>query len=216
MKKKLSLAALFLALFLLLILVVSTVDVAAIGPEGTKVGLSQINGAVRDAVGLNMTLYKVTKYMGYAAILLAVCILGLGAWQCVKRGSIKKVDRSIWLLAAVYALFLALYLFFEKVIVNYRPVIIPGDTAPEASFPSTHTMLFCMILGSAAMAAGVYMKDPKKRTLAQVVCVVWAVVGVLFRLGSGVHWLSDIVGGLLISAAVLLAFSALLDRKKTK
>ena len=35
MKKKLSLSALFFALFIALIAVVSTVDVAAIGPEGT-------------------------------------------------------------------------------------------------------------------------------------------------------------------------------------
>ncbi|MBR3106734.1 MAG: phosphatase PAP2 family protein [Clostridia bacterium] len=212
MKKRLSLSALFLALFIALIAVVSTVDVAAIGPEGTKVGLSHLNQAVHEALGENMGfLYNFTKYLGYAAILLALGFAAYGAVQLIQRRSLKKVDKALWALAGLYAAVALLYVLFEKVIVNYRPMIMPGDTAPEASFPSTHTMLFFTILGSVAMVAGRYVKNQNLALLIRVACVVLIILGVAFRLGSGVHWLTDICGGILISSALLLAFSAVLD-----
>ena len=215
MKKKLSLAALFLALFVALIAVVRTVDVAAIGPQETKVGLSHLNQAVHEALGENLMLYKITEYIGYAAILAALCFAALGLWQLIRGRSLAKVDRAIIMLGVLYVALGALYVLFEKFIVNYRPVIMPDETAPEASFPSSHTMLFTVILGSTAMVAGRFIKDAKIALLVRVACVVVIIVGVLFRLGSGVHWLTDIIGGVLISVALLLAFSAALDKCKT-
>ena len=188
MKKKLSLSVLFFALFLALIAVVSTVDVAAIGPEGTKIGLSHLNQAVHEALGENMGfLYSFSK-------------------------SLLRVDKALLGLAVLYGTVGVLYVLFEKIIVNYRPMIMPGETAPEASFPSTHTMLFFTILGSAAMVSGRYLKDERKALLVKIACVVLLILGVAFRLGSGVHWLTDICGGVLISSALLLAFSAYLEK----
>ena len=209
MKKKLSLSVLFFALFLALIAVVTTVDVAAIGPEGTKIGLSHLNQAVHEALGENMGfLYSFTKYLGYLAILLAVCVLGVCAVQLIYRKSLQKVDKALLGLAVLYVAVGVLYVLFEKVIINYRPMIMPG----EASFPSTHTMLFCTVLGSAAMVSGRYLNDERKALLVKVACGVLLILGVAFRLGSGVHWLTDICGGVLISSALLLAFSAYLEK----
>ena len=212
MKKKLSLSVLFFALFLALIAVVSKVDVEAIGPEGTKVGLSHLNQTVHEALGVNFSLYQITEYIGYAVILLALGFAGLGAWQMLRRRSLAKVDRAILALGVLYAAVAVLYVLFEKLIVNYRPVIMPDETGPEASFPSTHTMLFTVILGSTALVIGRYVKQFKLALLIRVACVVLIILGVAFRLGSGVHWLTDICGGALISVALLLAFSAALDK----
>ena len=137
MKKKLSLSVLFFALFIALIAVVSTVDVAAIGPEGTKIGLSHLNQSVHEALGENMGfLYNFTKYLGYLAILLAVCVLGVCAVQLIYRKSLQKVDKAILGLAVLYVAVGVLYVLFEKVVINYRPMIMPGETAPEASLES--------------------------------------------------------------------------------
>ena len=216
MKKKMSLSVLCFALFIVLIAVVRIVDVAAIGPEGTKVGLSSLNQAVHNALGVNMGLYKITQYLGYATLLLAAGVGVFGLIQLIQRRSLKKVDNAIWLLAGLYAATAVLYVLFEKVIVNYRPMIMPDETVPEASFPSTHTMMFFVILGSAAMMAGRYVKNPKTALLIRVVCAVLVILGTAFRLGSGVHWLSDICGGVLISSALLLAFSAMLEKCDSK
>ena len=217
MKKKLSLSLLFFALFLVLILLVSAVDVAAIGPQETKVGLSHLNQAVHEALGENMGfLYSFTKYLGYLSILAAAAVIAAAGLQVLQRRSLKKVDKVLLGLVALYAVVALLYVFFEKVIINYRPMIMPGETEPEASFPSSHTLLFTTILGSIALVSGRYVKKPEMALLVKVVCGVLIILGVLFRLGAGVHWVTDICGGVLISTALLLAYSAYLEKIESK
>ena len=53
--------AVILAVTVLFSILVCFVDVAAIGPAGTKVGFSHINGFFRDMIPLNMVLYRVTN-----------------------------------------------------------------------------------------------------------------------------------------------------------
>ena len=106
---------------------------------------------------------------------------------------------------------LALYAFFEKVVVNYRPVILEG-TLPEASFPSSHTMLACVVFGSAAMILPLYVKNSKLRRVLEGLCCFIMGFTVGGRLLSGVHWLTDIVGGVLISLALLALFSAAAEK----
>jgi len=201
------------ALFLVLILLVRKVDVAAIGPEGTQIGLSGINRAVHEGIGVNFSLYSISQWIGYAALAAAACLAAAGLCQLIRRKSLMKVDRDILALGALYAVTAALYVFFEKFIVNYRPVIMPGETYPEASFPSSHTMLFCVILGSAGILAVRHMKNNAGKAAAAL-CWGLAIVGVALRTASGVHWCTDIVAGLLISAALLGWYSAALMPKK--
>ena len=198
-------------LALLLILLVRCVDVAAIGPEGTSVGLSRLNQAAHDLTCVNMAWYNITDVLGFAAIFLVLVFAAAGFAQLVRRRSLAKVDREILALGGLYVVVFALYLFFEKFIVNYRPVIMPGDAHVEASFPSSHTMLASVILGSAMMVLPRYFKGNALRVL-RAVCVVMIVVTVVGRLISGVHWFTDILGALLISGALLGLFSGLKER----
>ena len=62
LKNKLALFAFSLVLFLLLIIAVRTIDVAAIGPENTSIGLSHVNQSVRDSLGESDTWYRISKY----------------------------------------------------------------------------------------------------------------------------------------------------------
>ncbi|MBR0082319.1 MAG: phosphatase PAP2 family protein [Clostridia bacterium] len=208
MKKwgKISIAAALGVLFLALIAIVKWVDVAAIGPEGTSVGLSHLNGAVASALGFQETWYKITKLTGYVAFAVIAAFAVLGGWQLISRKSLAKVDRKLLFLAGLYVVTAVLYVVFEKVVINYRPVIVPGDAGPEASFPSTHTMLAVVVFGSALLLLPDYLAD--RRLLLGARCVVCALllVTVIGRLLSGVHWLTDILGGILLGAFLLAAF----------
>ena len=211
MKKKCITAAICFGLFLLLILLVKAVDVAAVGPEGTKIGLSKVNVAVHNLFGEHLGWYKVTNVLGYLAILVGLCFAAIGALQLVYRRSILKVDKEILLLGCLYVVTVILYVFFEKVVVNYRPILMPGGEGPEASFPSSHTVLSCVILGSGLTLLKKYAK--KSKTLQLVLTVVFAVMLALIvagRLLSGVHWFTDILGGILLSVALLNGYEALL------
>jgi undecaprenyl-diphosphatase len=199
-------------LLLILVFLLLNFDVAPIGPEGTRIGLSHINKSVFDFFGVNHVWYEITEMIGYAAILAALVFVMIGCAQLVKRKSIKRVDKSILALGVLYLVVIGLYVFFEVVIVNYRPVIMPGDAQPEASFPSTHTMLVCVIMGSTAMLLDKYVKSRNIRLALKTLCAAMILMTVCGRLISGVHWLTDILGGILLSATLLYLYSGALER----
>lgn len=207
-KGKFCLAGLFALLAAVLVVLVLFVDVAPIGPEGTSVGLSHLNGAVHAKTGLNLFWYDVTEALGVASILVAGVFALVGLVQLIRRKSLRKVDREILALGVLFVVVIALYVLFEVVVVNCRPEILPGETHPEASFPSSHTMLVCATLGGAMLILRKYVKNPAVCRVLQLVCAAAIVVMVVGRLLSGVHWCTDILGGLLISGALLSAFSA--------
>ena len=127
MKKKMLMMCVFAVLFILLMVLVRVADVAAIGPEGTKIGLSGLNRAVHEATGVNMRWYEATELLGYFSIFVAILFALLGLAQWIRRRSLMKVDGEILSLGILFVLVAVLYVFFEKVIINYRPVIMPGD-----------------------------------------------------------------------------------------
>ncbi len=213
MKKKWVMPYVTGALFAFLILLVKTFDVEMVGPKGTAIGLSHINKAVHEFLGENMLWYDITDILGLVAIAVAAVFAVLGAIQLIKRKSIKKVDMKILTLGGLYAVMMLFYVLFEVVIVNYRPIIMPDSTEPEAAFPSSHTMLVCVIMCSAVMVMKDYIKNAHLRLALQIVSAVIVAVTVVGRLLSGVHWLTDVFGGVLISITLLSIFKALIEPK---
>ena len=191
----------------LLIILVRFVDVRPIGPEGTSIGLSHLNQSVFDRFGVNMLWYEITDWLGVAAVLTAFLFALTGMVQLIKRRSLLKVDRAILALGGLYIIVAGLYILFEVLIVNYRPIIMPGGTGPEASFPSSHTMLVCVIMGSAMMLIDRYIAVKTLRGLLRIICAVIIGVTVIGRSIAGVHWFTDSLGGILISAALLALFA---------
>ncbi len=216
MNKKFVRAAVSCALFILLIVLLKTVDVDAVGPAGTEVGLSHLNAGFHKLVGVHMFLYQVTNLLGFWAILCGLVFGGIGAIQLGQRRSLAKVDIKLRALGVLYIVTGLLYLLFEKVVINCRPVLMEGETVPEASFPSSHTVLAVVIFGSIAMIVQDYLDEKRLVTLLQNICLVLLIVAVLGRLFSGVHWFTDILGGLFLSFALLQAFSGALDKLKTR
>ena len=68
-------------------------------------------------------------------------------------------------------------------------------------------MLICVIMGSACMVLDKYIKDEKIRRILDICCKAVLVATVLGRLFCGVHWFTDILGGVLISIFMLSIFS---------
>lgn len=198
-------------LFLLLIVLVRTVDVAAIGADGTSIGLSYINGAVHTLFGVSTFWYDVTTILGVVALFVVPVFGLLGLYQLIQRKNLFAVDKEILALGGLYVVMAVVYVFFEKVIVNYRPILMPDAVEAEASFPSSHTMLICVIMGSAAMLLKKYIQNETLRFVLGMICNIIMAVTVIGRLICGVHWFTDILGGVLISAVLLFLYSAAVD-----
>ncbi len=207
--KKTFAAAVLCGLFLVLILLLRTVDVKAIGPNGSYIGLAALNGAFFKLTGQIDILYKLSEIIGYVALLTAVFFAFLGLLQLIKGKKLSAVDKDLYLLGAFYVVVLAFYLLFEKFVINYRPVLEDGQLA--ASFPSSHTMLGITFLGAAALEFKNRLNDAKLRRIVVLACQGLVLLIVLLRLFCGWHWLTDVIGGILIGSALLLAFSALQD-----
>lgn len=198
-------------LFVIVLLAVKFIDVDQIGPQGTSIGLSHINKAVFDKFGVNMVWYEVTDCLGIVAILVAFIFALIGFVQLIQRRSLLKVDREIFILGALYTVVIGLYVLFEFVIVNYRPIIMPDSNDIEASFPSSHTMLVITVMTSAIIAMDKYVDNRNLTILLKAICVCIILVTVVGRLICGVHWLTDILAAIFISTALLPIFSTLFD-----
>ena len=211
-RKKLRMALILLAAFLLWTAAVCTIDVRAIGPQESRVGFAALNGFVHALTGVHMVLYVMTDWLSIvpAGFVLGFAILGLAQW--IGRKSLLKVDRSILALGGFYAAVLAAYALFEIVVVNYRPVLIEGIL--EASYPSSTTMLVLCVIPTAMMQLSWRMKRSVLRRCVLGAMGAFTVVMVFFRLLSGVHWLTDIIGGAFLSAGLVLLYKGVCELKK--
>ena len=198
-------------LFALLTVAVLTLDVDSIGPQESSVGLSSLNSKMRDAIPYNAFLYELTELLGLLALASAVVFALLGVIQLIKGRSLKAVDKDIYLLAALYVVTLASYLFFETFVVNYRPVIASGGEL-EASFPSSHTLLAVTFIGSAMYQILRRIKRAAIKYSIFSLGGLFMTVTVIGRLLCGVHWFTDILGGLLLGAAILFAYIGACDK----
>ena len=195
-------SALTLTSFLYTFLV-KNIDVKAIGPNSSEVGFASLNNGFRNFIGHNMTIYKISEYVGYLLLLLVAMYGILGIRQLIKRKSLKKVDKEFYILGSLYILMLVVYIFFEKCIINYRPILI--DNVLEASYPSSHTILSLCVGISALFINKKYIKAEYVGTFNKIVIALMSVT-LLFRIVSGVHWISDIIGGIIISATLISYF----------
>ncbi len=184
-------------------ILVKIIDVAPIGPNNSEVGFSKINGFFHNLLGSNMTIYKITEILGIIPLLMAGIYAIIGLVELIKRKSLTKVDYEIYALAGLYVVVLGLYVFFEKCIINYRPILIDGVL--EASYPSSHTLMALCICGS-SIIVNKRIFHKKIFNLENKLSIFLMITIILGRFISGVHWFSDILGGIFISLALLSSF----------
>ena len=192
--------------FLLWTVLIQTADVRPVGVNGTNIGFAAINTWFHRLTGVHMGLYTVTDWLGLVPI--AVCIgfglLGLVQW--VRRKHIAKVDRDILLLGVYYILVILGYLIFEMIPINYRPILING--AMEASYPSSTTLLVLSVMPTLLFQVNRRAKHQTVRRMTTASVILFSAFMVIGRLVAGVHWLTDIVGSVLLSAGLYSLYRA--------
>lgn len=193
-----------IVLFVIWTILLCFVDVKTIGPNNSTVGFSAINKIFHDFTGVNFTLYVVTDWLGLVPFAVMFGFAVFGFLQLIKRKNILKVDYNILMLGGFYFIVFAVYLLFEIFVINYRPVLINGVL--EASYPSSTTMLVMCVMPSAVIQLNVRVKKCFFRVLIAIVFTVFTIFMVFARLFSGVHWLTDIVGGIFISFGLVTIY----------
>lgn len=207
-KKRLWAGLAFLAAFALWTGLVCCVDVQPIGPRGSAVGFAAFNGAFHQLTGVHWALYTITDCLGLIPVGIALGFAALGLTQLLQRKRLRRVDRSILALGGLYLAVLAAYLLFDHAAINARPVLVSGRL--EASYPSSTTLLALGVLPAAMLQCRARIRNAAACRAIRGALAALTIFLVLGRLLSGVHWLSDILGSVLLSAGLveLYAFAA--------
>ena len=193
-----------LALFVVWTWLVQFVDVRPVGPLGTDIGFAEVNVWFHELTGVHIRLYTATDWLGLVPVFVCLLFGAVGMVQLVKRKSLRKVDLDLILLGLYYLVVVLYYLVFEQFPVNYRPILIEGRV--EASYPSSTTLLVLSVMPTLAFQIQRRWNRRKGKTLISLMAILFAVFMVFGRLISGVHWLTDIIGAVLLSAGLFYVY----------
>ena len=195
-----------LILFALWTVLIRCVDVQAVGPKGTKVGFATWNVWFHRLTGVHMAIYTVTDWLGLVPIFICGCFGMIGLRQWIQRKKLLRVDNDILILGVYYLLVIAAYLLFEMIPINYRPILIDGCL--EASYPSSTTLLVLSVMPTLKFQTDRRCEKQVIRYTATLFSVLFSLFMVIGRLTAGVHWATDIIGSVFLSAGLFLLYCA--------
>ena len=210
-KKRLLVGFLFILLFIGFTYFIKTVDVNKVGEQNVLVGFSYVNRIFSSIFRYNEFFYKLSNIFGYSAFAICAVYGTIGLIQLITRRDVRKVDEEILLLGFLYVTILIIYIVFNFVDINMRPVLIDGVLEP--SYPSSHTFMALVVCGSAI----IINKKKYNNVIARVfnyLCLVFMILIIVTRILSGAHWFTDIVGSIILSFAFLLIYSGLITNKE--
>ena len=206
-KRYLNLGVIFLLLFLVWTWLIINVDVQPIGQNNTNIGLASFNSWFHSLTGVHMWIYVITDWLGLVPIFVCMYFGVIGFIQLVKRKSIFKVDYDLLILGVYYIIVILSYLIFEMIPINYRPILIDGRM--EVSYPSSTTLLVLSVMPTLIFQMNRRLKNIKFKQLFIILVILFSVFMIIGRLISGVHWVSDIVGSILISVGYYYMYKAI-------
>lgn len=205
-KKLLLTGSTLMAAFAIWTALIQFVDVQAVGQHETTIGFSTFNTWFHKFTGVHMKLYIITDWLGLIPIFVCIIFGGIGFVQLIKRKSLFKVDLDILFLGIYYMIVIFAYLLFELFPINYRPILIDGIL--EASYPSSTTLLVLCVMPTLIEQFNRRLKKRCIKRITRIFVSCFSAFMVLVRLISGVHWFTDIVGGILLSAGLFYLYKA--------
>lgn len=185
---------------------VGMVDVRIAGESHTPIGFATINCRFHALTGVHMGLYTATDWLGLLPVFGCLLMGVVGLMQLIRRRKLGNVDMDILLLGMYYVLVIGTYLFFEYIPVNYRPILIDGRQ--EASYPSSTTLLVLSVMPTLVFQARRRILNRRLQSWITRLVIVFSLFMVLGRLVSGVHWITDIVGSVLLSFGLYRSYLA--------
>lgn len=210
-KKSLFSSGAFIFAFVIWTIMIKTIDVQAVGVNDTEIGFATINKWVHSLTGVNMTLYTITDWLGLVPVLVCILFGFMGFIQLTKRKGLLKVDSDIILLGVYYVIVIFAYLIFEEIPINYRPILINGIM--ESSYPSSTTLLVLSVMPTLAFQANCRINNSMVKRAVVVTTTAFSAFMVIGRLLSGVHWITDIIGSILLSSGLFYAYKFLMSIK---
>ena len=205
-KKLLIMGIALITAFVIWTWLVQKVDVQPVGQNGTNIGFAAFNCWFHRLTGVHMAIYTVTDWLGLIPVFVCMLFGGIGLKQLIKRKGIAGVDPDIIFLGIYYVIVIFEYLIFEMIPINYRPILIDGFL--EASYPSSTTLLVLSVMPTFVFQTNRRLENAAVKKGIYILTIIFSAFMVIGRLISGVHWFTDIVGSVMISAGVFYVYKA--------
>lgn len=205
-KKLLCMGIILVIAFSLWTALIQIVDVQPVGQNGTNVGFALLNLWFHKLTGVHMAIYTVTDWLGLVPVFVCMVFGGIGLVQLVKRKKLSKVDSDIIFLGIYYIIVIFGYLFFEMIPVNYRPILIEGLL--EASYPSSTTLLVLSVMPTLSFQVDRRINNSVIKSIINAFVILFSSFMVIGRTVAGVHWLTDIIGSIILSAGLYLIYKS--------
>ena len=205
-KRTLVIGIMLIIAFAVWTILIQMVDVQQVGLNGTDIGLATFNCWFHKLTGTNMPLYIITDWLGILPLVICMIFATIGLIQLIKRRSLLQVDYDIIILGIYYILVMLGYFVFEMIPINYRPVFINGHM--EASYPSSTTLVVLSVMPTLIFQCNRRIKNAWVKIVINIVSIIFSAFMVIGRLLSGVHWITDIIGSIILSAGLFLIYKA--------
>ena len=196
----------FVVAFVIWTVLIQTVDVKPLGQNGTNIGFATFNCWFHKLTGVHMSIYTISDWLGLVPLFVCLLFGGVGLVQLITRRNLFKVDCDIILLGIYYIIVIFGYVIFEMIPINYRPILIEGIM--EASYPSSTTLLVLSVMPTLIFQVNRRVKNGAVKAVINVSTVFFSAFMVIGRMICGVHWFTDIVGSVFLSAGLFCIYKA--------
>ena len=204
-KKNVITSSLLAVVFVLFTVLVKYVDVGEAGTYEVEVGFSSFNAFFAKTFHYNDMWFTISEVVGYAVIGIALLLCALAVWQWIKAKSLKKVDNSLLALPVLFALVVIFYVAFAYIEINYRPVPLDGEW--EQSYPSSHVLMSTSVLLCAlAVQKRLCRENGTAYYVFFAICSTLLAVAIVSRMLAGVHWMTDIIGGVILGELLVSVY----------
>lgn len=213
--KDLILGITLIIMFGVFTLLVMKYDIKNIGVNNTTIGFATLNSWFNKTTGTHLMFYSITDWLELLPLLVCVCFGLIGLKQLLSRKKIFLVDHDILLLGIYYIIVILLYLLFDKICINYRPILIEGKL--EASYPSSTVLLVLCVMLTLTFQINRRVKNDKTKIYLATLNNIYIIFMLFGRIVSGVHWITDIIGSIILALGLFklyISFVNMLDNKK--
>ena len=201
-------SSVILLLFIVFTILVKTIDVQYIY-NNTYLGFYNLNfkfGNWAVNFGKYNGMRLISDIILYVGIGYSGLILVFGVIQLIRLKSLKLLNKRYFYLLGAYLFIAVLFLFFEVVKVNYSPDSSAYHLKP--SYPSTHVFIGCSLFLVNSYTA-IKLLKPEKQWFIDLIYVSTGLICLLLvftRLLSLKHWLTDIIGAVILVSFVYTLF----------
>lgn len=205
-KRELIMGGILIVAFVIWTVLIQVLDVQPVGTNGSKVGFATLNCWFHNFTGVNLAIYTITDWLGLVPLFVCIMFWGIGFVQLIKRKSLLKVDCDLTFLGMHYIMVIFVFLIFEIFPINYRPILIEG--VMEASYPSSTTLLVLSVMPTLNFHINQRLESGVVKKIICVLSYIFSAFMVIGRMICGVHWLTDIVGSVMISVGLFCVYKA--------